>query len=188
MLIHILLLRPDHCDGTYDAFCDESRQYTNITQILESYNRYDLLDYMKTYWKDQSGNDETFWEHEWNKHGTCISTFNTSCYIDYQPQQEVVDFFQKVVQLFSVLDTYSFLKKAGIVPSTTANYTYTEIRKALVQGRGVNATIECSGANSNELDEVYYYYNVAGSAQDGLYVPSQPGKIASFLQRCVTLY
>jgi len=43
-----------------------------------------------------------------------------------------------------------------------------------VKDRGVNVTIECTGANSNELDEVYYYFNVAGSAQDGLYVPSQP--------------
>ena len=169
-------LWPDHCDGTYSQYCDESRQYTNITQILESFNRYDLLDYMNVYWKDEGGNDESFWEHEWGKHGTCISTLDPSCYIDYQPQQEVVDFFQKTVQLFSKLDTYEFLKDAGIVPSANATYTYTQITQALVRHRGVNATIECTGTGSNELDEVYYYYNVAGSAQDGLYVPSQPGK------------
>jgi ribonuclease T2 len=29
---------------------------------------------MSTYWKDYQGDDETFWEHEWAKHGTCIST------------------------------------------------------------------------------------------------------------------
>ena len=131
---------------------------------------------MSVYWKDDGGNDESFWEHEWGKHGTCISTFDTTCYIDYVPTQEVVDFFQKTLQLFSVLDTYTFLKDAGIVPSATETYTYAEIRKALVQDRHVNATIECSGANSTELDEVYYYYNVYGSAQDGTYIPAQPGE------------
>lgn len=135
---------------------------------------------MSVYWKDDGGNDESFWEHEWGKHGTCISTFDTSCYIDYVPTQEVVDYFQKVLQLFSVLDTYTFLKDAGIVPSYTTTYTYAEIRKALVQDRGVNATIECAGSNSTELDEVYYYYNVYGSAQDGSYIPAQPGKDSFF--------
>ncbi|KAF6231117.1 hypothetical protein HO173_010617 [Letharia columbiana] len=167
-------LWPDECNGSYQQYCDESRQYKNITQILEHFNRYDLLDYMSVYWKDDGGNDESFWEHEWGKHGTCISTFDTSCYTDYVPTQEVVDFFQKTLQLFSVLDTYTFLKDAGIVPSTTKTYTYSEIRKALVQDRHVNATIECTGANSTELDEVYYYYNVYGSAQDGTYIPAQP--------------
>lgn len=171
-------LWPDHCDGTFSQYCDESRQYTNITQILESFNRYDLLNYMNVYWKDDGGDDESFWEHEWGKHGTCISTFNPSCYVDYQPTQEVVDFFQKTVQLFSKLDTYSFLRDAGIVPGANATYSYDQITRALAQPRGVHATIECSGTDSNELDEVYYYYNVAGSAQDGLYVPAQPGKRA----------
>lgn len=169
-------LRPDECNGSYQQYCDESRQYKNITQILESFNRYDLLDYMSVYWKDDGGHDESFWEHEWGKHGTCVSTFDTSCYTDYVPTQEVVDYFQKTLQLFSVLDTYTFLKDAGIVPSTTTTYTYAAIRKALVRDRHVNATIECSGANSTELDEVYYYYNVYGSAQDGTYIPAQPGK------------
>ena len=168
--------RPDECNGSYQQYCDETRQYKNITQILEHFNRYDLLNYMAVYWKDDGGNDESFWEHEWGKHGTCISTFDTSCYTDYVPTQEVVDFFQKTLQLFSVLDTYTFLKNAGIVPSATKTYTYAEIRKALVQDRHVNATIECSGANSTELDEVYYYYNVYGSAQDGTYIPAQPGE------------
>ena len=40
--------RPDHCDGTYDSFCDPSRQYNNITAILQSYKRKELLEYMNT--------------------------------------------------------------------------------------------------------------------------------------------
>ena len=100
-------LWPDHCDGTYDAYCDNSRNYTNITQILQAAGKADLLTYMNTYWKDYQGNDEVFWEHEWGKHGTCISTLDPKCYTGYTPQQEVVDYFQKTVDLFKTLDSYS---------------------------------------------------------------------------------
>lgn len=98
--------RPDHCDGTYDANCDDSRAYTNITQILQSFGKTDLLSYMQTYWPDYQGNDESFWEHEWGKHGTCISTLKPSCYDSYVPTQEVPDFFQRTVDLFKTLPSY----------------------------------------------------------------------------------
>lgn len=64
-------LWPDNCDGTYEANCDSSRAYTNITQILQSFGQTDLLNYMNTYWTSNSGTNEAFWEHEWGKHGTC---------------------------------------------------------------------------------------------------------------------
>jgi len=168
---------PDHCDGTYDQYCDETRQYTNISAILSSYGRTSLLSYMETYWKDQGGNDESFWEHEWGKHGTCVSTLNTKCYVNYKPQQEVVDYFQKTIDLFKTLDSYKFLAIAGIVPSTTKTYSSAQVQKALGLFRGgVNASIECGGAGKNELQQIYYHFHVAGSAQDGIYIPTQPGK------------
>lgn len=62
---------------------------------------------MNTYWKDESGNDESFWEHEWSKHGTCISTLEPSCYTKYTPQEEVVEYFNRTVELFKTLPTYT---------------------------------------------------------------------------------
>jgi ribonuclease T2 len=100
-------LWPDHCDGTYDSNCDASRAYTNITAILQSYGKTDLLAYMNTYWVDINGDDESFWEHEWAKHGTCISTLKPSCYTSYTAQEEVPDFFQKTVDIFQTLDSYT---------------------------------------------------------------------------------
>lgn len=100
------IFRPDHCDGTYDANCDASRAYTNISSIISAAGQTDLLTYMNTYWKDYQGNDESFWEHEWGKHGTCISTLNPSCYTNYVPQEEVVAYFQKTVDLFKTLNSY----------------------------------------------------------------------------------
>lgn len=98
--------RPDHCDGTYDANCDASRAYTNISSIISAAGQTALLNDMNTYWKDYQGDDESFWEHEWGKHGTCVSTLNPSCYTNYVPQEEVVTYFQKTVDLYKTLDSY----------------------------------------------------------------------------------
>ncbi|KAF4635847.1 hypothetical protein G7Y89_g2229 [Cudoniella acicularis] len=126
---------------------------------------------MNTYWVDINGNDESFWEHEWEKHGTCISTLNPSCYTSYIPTQEVPDFFQKTVDLFKTLDSYTALAQAGIVPSTTATYTSAQIQAALKAAFGVTATIQCS---SGALDEIWYSFYVEGSLQTGIFVPTTP--------------
>jgi ribonuclease T2 len=106
-----LLFRPDHCNGGFDQFCDSRRRYSNISLILVDAGRRDLLDQMSTYWKDYKGDDPNLWEHEWNKHGTCVSTLETHCYSDYYPQQEVVDYFDKTVELFHDLPTFEVSRR-----------------------------------------------------------------------------
>ncbi|KAH8668113.1 ribonuclease-like protein T2 [Tricladium varicosporioides] len=167
-------LWPDHCDGTYDSNCDTKRAYTNISQILTSFGKTDLLSYMNTYWVDINGNDESFWEHEWAKHGTCVSTLAPSCYTSYTPTQEVPDYFQKTVDLFKSLDSYSALSKAGIVPSTTATYTSAQIQAALKSAFGVTAMIQCASGALDEIWGVQYSYYVQGSLQTGTFVPTNP--------------
>jgi len=162
-------LWPDHCDGTYDANCDDRRAYTNITQILQAASDTATLSYMQTYWKDYQGNDESFWEHEWGKHGTCISTLDPDCYTSYQPTEEVPDFFDRVVSLFKTLPSYEWLSDAGIIPSTTKTYTRAQILDALSQKHGGTVYLGCSSGN---LNEIWYYFNVQGSVQTGTFEPS----------------
>jgi ribonuclease T2 len=126
---------------------------------------------MQTYWKDNTGNDETFWEHEWGKHGTCISTLKPSCYVNYQATQEVVDFFDRTVSLFKGLPSYTWLANAGIVPSTTATYSLSAIQSALQSNFGFPVTINCA---SGALDEIWYHYQVQGSVQSGTFSPANP--------------
>ena len=102
-----LFTRPDNCDGTFQSFCDASRQYTGIASTLQANGQTALLDYMKIYWKDANGNDESFWEHEWGKHGTCISTLDTKCYTGYTPEEELIDYLNITVSLFKQLDSYA---------------------------------------------------------------------------------
>ncbi|KAF2751833.1 ribonuclease T2 [Sporormia fimetaria CBS 119925] len=165
-------LWPDRCDGSYDANCDSSRVYRNISTIIESFGKTDLLKYMQTYWKDYKGDDETFWQHEWSKHGTCISTLEPHCYVDHKATQEVVDYFEKAVELFKTLPSYEWLAAADILPSTTRSYTFSEIQSALAAHRpGVTVTLGCKyGA----LNEIWYHYDVRGSVQEGEFVPADP--------------
>ncbi|KAF2685701.1 ribonuclease M [Lentithecium fluviatile CBS 122367] len=170
-------LWPDRCDGTYDANCDPSRAYTNISSIISSFGKTELLDYMNTFWKDYQGDDETFWEHEWSKHGTCISTLEPTCYSDHKATEEVVDYFQKAVDLFKSLPSYEWLSAAGITPSTSQTYTSQQIQDAITAKRpGVTVTLGCK---SGVFNEIWYHYDVRGSLQTGEFVPSNPDGMKS---------
>ncbi|KAL4915510.1 ribonuclease T2-like protein [Aspergillus aurantiobrunneus] len=164
-------LWPDNCDGSYEEFCDESREYSNITAIVEESGSTELLSYMQEYWKDNSGDDESFWEHEWNKHGTCINTIKPDCYSDYTPQEEVVDYLQKTVDLFKTLDSYKALADAGITPSDSETYSLNDIHDALSAIHDGNAPyVGCDGDN---LNEIWYFYYVRGNLITGSFEPSE---------------
>ncbi|KAE9367742.1 ribonuclease T2 [Stipitochalara longipes BDJ] len=165
-------LWPDLCDGSYPQFCTEAPNYSNISDIISASQNPDLLTFMNSYWLPNSGSAESFWEHEWNKHGTCINTLAPSCYGDgYQPGDEVVDFFTKAVETFKGLDTYKALAAAGILPSTSKTYTSDEIQAALTPITGSAVVLGCRGGR---LDEAWYSFNVQGSLQTGEFVPTNP--------------
>lgn len=92
-------LWPDRCDGSvspsfsssssfslttmleqFEAFCDNGRNIANPRQILQNGGGQSALNYMDAFWPSNDNDDEGFWSHEWNKHGTCISTMETQCY------------------------------------------------------------------------------------------------------------
>ena len=164
--------RPDHCDGSFDAYCDSHRKYTNITSILTSFGATNLLNTMNRYWKDYQGDDSNLWIHEWEKHGTCVSTLEPDCYgPEYKPQEEVVDYFRSAVAVYQQLPTYDWLKEAGIVPSNTQTYTRDQIMTVLRQKHGADVSLGCRG---NKFDEVWYHFDVRGSIQTGEFVASVP--------------
>lgn len=123
---------------------------------------------METMWVSNSGTPETFWEHEWGKHGTCISTLDPKCYTGYTRGQEAFDFFTKVVSLFKTLPTYTWLTAAGITPSSTKTYTLAAIQAALTKNHGASVYLGC---NDDEISEVWYFFNVKGSVPTGTYIP-----------------
>lgn len=126
---------------------------------------------MSEFWKDYQGDDEQFWEHEWEKHGTCVSTLDTECYTDYAPTEEAVSYFEKTVELFKELPTYKWLSDIGITPSTSETYDFAEIQAKLDEMHGAEVFIGCDG---EAINEVWYFYNVKGSLQSGTFEPAAP--------------
>ncbi|KAI5120848.1 hypothetical protein M0805_007035 [Coniferiporia weirii] len=161
-------LWPDNCDGTFTEDCDPSRAYTDISGLLTNAGATDTLSFMEENWVDINGNDETFWEHEWSTHGTCMSTLVPDCLADYSTGEEAVAFFETVVGLFKTLPTFTWLSNQGITPSTGKTYTYTELTNALQAESGVVPALNCDG---DTLDEIYWYFNLKGSVIDGTFEP-----------------
>lgn len=86
-----------------------------------------FVDMQRSFVNLDIGNNSLLWSHEWNKHGTCFSTLNPSCFSKYTPQQEVVAYFSRTVSVFGVLNSYKFLSNAGIVPSNAALYRISDV-------------------------------------------------------------
>ncbi|KAJ6257463.1 hypothetical protein Dda_7248 [Drechslerella dactyloides] len=162
-------LWPDNCDGTWEQFCDKTRESSDITAVMNKFKRTETLSYMQKYWKSNDGNDDSFWQHEWNKHGTCMSTFETKCYADHQEGQEIADYMDKAVEIFKTVDTYKILSAAGIVPDSSKTYALSDLQAAVKKAHGEEVVFNCK---NGALSEVWYHFNVYGSAQSGKYVAS----------------
>lgn len=160
-------LWPDLCAGGFDQFCDDARSHEDIRALLRSLHptiTHDLLDYMDTYWLSLDGRDNHLWSHEWNKHGTCISTLEPTCYADENPDLAVLDYFVHATSLFQTLDTFSVLADAGILPSEHKRYSLRELEDAVESSsHGFTVTFRC---HSGELNEVWYHFSVKGSLRN----------------------
>ncbi|KAG1754930.1 ribonuclease T2 [Suillus paluster] len=168
----------DNCDGSYVENCDPSRDYTNITGLLESQGASSTLDYMQQYWLNYNGNDEELWEHEWATHGTCYSTLDVDCLSSNSPVgAEAVAFFETVVNLFQTLPTYDWLADAGITPSSSETYTLSSLLSALeAASGGYTPALGCSGSTLNSIS---WYFNLKGSVIDGDFIAIDTPKNSS---------
>lgn len=157
-------LWPDYCDGSYPSFCSSVSGIPTYTgaQIVTVMQKYDpaLYAYYQTYFKDLDGDFDGFLAHEYNKHGTCYTTMRTSC----QPQlpwisqadYAVLNFFRQIAHKFQERPTYDFLASAGIVPSSTQNYTLAEVQQTLKKFHGATPFVGCN--KNGEMNEFWYFW------------------------------
>ncbi|PWZ03790.1 ribonuclease T2 [Testicularia cyperi] len=171
-------LWPDYCDGTYPQFCTAQTDIPEYTgeQIEAVMQKYDpaLFAYYQKYFKDLDGDSTDFLAHEYNKHGTCYTTMRTSCQPSLpwitQADFAVLNYFRQIAHKFQERNTYAILENAGIVPSSDKTYSLVDIQTALKNAHGATPFVGCS-RSTGEINEFWYFYNVAGSVNFGRYRP-----------------
>jgi ribonuclease T2 len=188
---------------------------TTVADFLTTLGKLDLLAYMKKYWINQGAPSTDLWAHEFSKHATCFSTFETACYgPSYVQHQEVAEFYATAIKYYQRLPTWLWLSNAGIKPSNTTTYTLSDIQSALVKGYGAlpytgcfgpayNTTAAGNGTKDNGkiyFDEVWYYFYVSllgisvkanqlkayGRPQDGNWAPQNASVSNSANSSCAT--
>ncbi|KAJ8083708.1 hypothetical protein PM082_002474 [Marasmius tenuissimus] len=181
-------LWPDNCDGSFEQYCDPSRQYDpapspaafpngtvipayrgpGVDTFVKAFGRKDLLDIMNKYWINQGAPNNVLWAHEFSKHATCTSTFDVACYgSSYQKNMDIVNYFDAVLRSFHQHPTFDILSASGIVPSNKTGYPLTSIQNALRSQTGAVPFLGC--ANRTILTEVWYFSHVLGTEQYGAY-------------------
>ncbi|KAJ1701430.1 hypothetical protein LUZ63_001209 [Rhynchospora breviuscula] len=134
-------LWPNYNNGSYPANCDPNNPFA-ISQIQ------DLVSSLRANWTSlscPSSDSSSFWQHEWDKHGTCSETvLNQHGY------------FQAALNLKSKTGLLSCLKSAGISPNG-GSYTSTNVEAAIKTCIGHTPYVECNKDASSryQLYQVY---------------------------------
>lgn len=171
----------DNCDGSYKkSGCDSSRDYTGIGDILKNAGKTDLYSYMNTNWIPNDSSNEEFWEHEWSKHGTCVSTLAPSCYgSSYTKYEDMIDFFSTTVALHKKYNIYQALSQAGITPGSQ-QYQLSDLEAATQKAFGQKVLFQC---HSGGISGGYLSFHTKGRSNTPdnfiLIAPSQDSECPS---------
>jgi ribonuclease T2 len=125
---------------------------------------------MNTYWPTKFDDNNGFWAHEWNKHGTCVTTLSSECFSQnsaYKPGMEVNNYFKQGLKLRQQFNLYSALKKNGVVATLDKSQwkTPSEISNIIQKEFGVGVQLKCQ---SGLIYEVVMYFAAQGKDS---YVP-----------------
>ncbi|KAM6571019.1 hypothetical protein CsatA_015099 [Cannabis sativa] len=142
-------LWPNYKDGSYPSNCDPNNPFDQ-SQIS------DLSSGLQKNWPTlacPSGSGLKFWEHEWEKHGTC--------------SESVLDqhsYFQTTLNLKRKLNLLQVLKDAGIQPNGQV-YSIENIKEAIQNGIGYTPWIECNvdSSGNSQLYQIYVCVDTSGS-------------------------
>lgn len=123
---------------------------------------YPILNELNSYWPNlmQDRAEDSFWEHEWSKHGTCACQNNACSELDY---------FKIGLSIRNSLNFDGKLKADNISPSNSATYALADIQGTLGPGKyqcyktSKNATFQviaqietCLDKSFNQVDCAQY--------------------------------
>ncbi|KAI8075217.1 ribonuclease T2-like protein [Gongronella butleri] len=153
-------LYPDTCPGIRNPrrVCDPTRVSDQIGPIIRS-KKPSLYQELNRIWPSTGGDNNAFWSQEWTKHGTCVSTLSPKCYGDtYEKYQDVVDYFQKTVDLHAEYDVFGALNLAGVAPGN--EYQTSNMVDVLRDAFGKEVKLNCDP--SGKLSEIRLFFYVQG--------------------------
>ncbi|XP_073057242.1 ribonuclease 2 [Primulina eburnea] len=139
-------LWPDYNDGTWPACCSGKR--FDVKEIST------LLDDLNKYWPSLScgsssnchGGKGLFWEHEWEKHGTCSSAVTGNEY----------DYFVTALNTYFHYNVTEVLINEGYVASDSEKYPLGGIISAIQNAFHLTPELECTGDSVEELRLCFY--------------------------------
>ncbi|XP_058092321.1 extracellular ribonuclease LE-like [Magnolia sinica] len=129
-------LFPYSKDGTALTQCKKSRFYINELA--------DLTDDLHSYWPSiecPRSDGHSMWRNTWKTYGVCTGLSEH-------------DYFKKALDLRAKIDMLSIFKRNGIISTDEADYSISDVLKAITNGIGANAAIQCS---KNAWDESIIY-------------------------------
>ena len=117
----------------------------------------DLMNTMRRDWPSlacPSNDGNTFWSHEWTKHGSC--------------SESVLDehgYFQAALSLKNQVNLLQALRNAGIEPNDQF-YSADSISQAISGATGYTPGIECNrdGSGNSQLYQVYLCVDTSGAS------------------------
>ncbi|KAH7826587.1 putative Ribonuclease 1 [Monocercomonoides exilis] len=96
-------------------------------------------------WVSTQGPDNSFYTHEWEKHGTCaMDLFHTER-----------DYFSSVVNLNKRLNIAGIFRAAGIIAGNRT-YSKNDVKTALRRGLGHDVLLECAKVNGISMLNAIY--------------------------------
>lgn len=126
---------PSNYDGSYPSFCSTIPfRITSTTQSL-----------LQSCWVSYDGDPTTFWEHEWEKHGTCVV-----------PTVTCDSYFTNTANLYLGLAILKSLNTNGIVPNDSKLYQVSDLAKVFKY----TVQIGCTMISTS------YYLNTIGFCYD----------------------
>eukprot|EP01136_Pigoraptor_vietnamica_P036523 Opistho-1_new@103226 len=109
---------------------------------------------LETAWANLFGDssDDSFWGHEWGRHGTCS--------LDIVSKE--IEYFEAALELRSRYDFAAALSSNGVSPSSSKTYTVNDIVLACAQG---SAQIRSCGASTTRARASFSSRSACASAR-----------------------